>query len=429
MVREYVGARYVPKFSDLNGGDWDNTYSYESLEIVKYGNDYYTSKKQVPPGVDISNTEYWALTGNYNGAIAHLDEKIDDTNAEVEKVKDLSLNRGKYLLIGDSYLAGAGTAITDGWGHFFKIIRGLDNDTCKIYKSSGAGFVATGSGGKTYNDLLAEAINDITDPEEFQFIIVLGGYNDAAYGESFGDIRTAKTAFLSAAAANFPNALIYLGVIGKDCYQNNTGAQTRKALAEVVIPAYSYETPTAQKQFHFLANLNTCLLYGYMGSLNHPNEQGLEHIANALDAALEGGFYKEGFTTSTLTCPITDSSDNLVLSLKSDQFVSDLSVGNITINFSVNKTFTANQLIQLGTIPFNAIFPHDDTSVCVTAPTLIVHSGTSKVIPITYSLSGDGKLYARFFETNSGGSWETYTGVSRISIYPAHNTIRTIETL
>ena len=75
-VQTYVGARYVPKFSDLNGGNWDNQYSYEPLEIVKNGNDYYTAKIPVPPGIDISDTTYWALTGNYNGAISTLDSRV-----------------------------------------------------------------------------------------------------------------------------------------------------------------------------------------------------------------------------------------------------------------------------------------------------------------------------------------------------------------
>ena len=86
-VRQYIGARYVPRFSTINDGVWDNTYSYEALEIVKYGNDYYTSKIPVPVGVAITNTQYWVKTGDYNGAIANLQE-------EIELIKDrcVSLN-------------------------------------------------------------------------------------------------------------------------------------------------------------------------------------------------------------------------------------------------------------------------------------------------------------------------------------------------
>ena len=76
-VRQYVGARYVPKFSDVNEGVWDDSYTYEPLTIVKHGNDYYTSKKEVPTGIAITNTEYWVLTGNYNGAISELHDEIN----------------------------------------------------------------------------------------------------------------------------------------------------------------------------------------------------------------------------------------------------------------------------------------------------------------------------------------------------------------
>ena len=87
-VREYVGARYVPIFSDVNGGVWDNTHAYEPLTIVKYGNDYYTSRKPVPVGVAITNTQYWVLTGEYNGAIASLQQDIQDLDERVDWLQD-----------------------------------------------------------------------------------------------------------------------------------------------------------------------------------------------------------------------------------------------------------------------------------------------------------------------------------------------------
>lgn len=74
MVREYVGARYVPIYD----GDWDNTKVYEPLTMVSVANvGTYTSKKYVPAGVDISDTEYWALSGLYSGQIASLENRVD----------------------------------------------------------------------------------------------------------------------------------------------------------------------------------------------------------------------------------------------------------------------------------------------------------------------------------------------------------------
>lgn len=65
-VTQYVGARYVPKFTDNPDGLWTNTVAYEPLTIVLYQGNSYTSRQSVPIGIDISNTDYWAETGNYN---------------------------------------------------------------------------------------------------------------------------------------------------------------------------------------------------------------------------------------------------------------------------------------------------------------------------------------------------------------------------
>ena len=73
-VKQVIGARYVPLFSDPI--DWDNTKTYEPLTIVYYGGNSYTSKQAVPKGIDITNTEYWALTGNYNAQIEQYRNEV-----------------------------------------------------------------------------------------------------------------------------------------------------------------------------------------------------------------------------------------------------------------------------------------------------------------------------------------------------------------
>lgn len=78
--RQYVGARYVPKFfENVNGSwDWAEGFQYEPLTIVRYGDNSYTSKKLVPDTVGSPNLnpEYWANTGNYNGFINSAEERI-----------------------------------------------------------------------------------------------------------------------------------------------------------------------------------------------------------------------------------------------------------------------------------------------------------------------------------------------------------------
>ena len=66
-VTQYIGSRYVPVFADP--ADWNSTRTYEPLTIVMNEGNSYTSKQYVPKGIDISNEDYWAETGNYNSQV------------------------------------------------------------------------------------------------------------------------------------------------------------------------------------------------------------------------------------------------------------------------------------------------------------------------------------------------------------------------
>ena len=78
-IKQYIGARYVP----ILFGEWDSKIPYSPLTIVMYKNNSYTSKKPVPAGIDISDTNYWALTGNFNGAVSENSSKIADLTTRV----------------------------------------------------------------------------------------------------------------------------------------------------------------------------------------------------------------------------------------------------------------------------------------------------------------------------------------------------------
>ena len=86
----YVGHRYVPKIM----GEWDNEQSYEGLSIVTHQGTSYTSKKHVPVGVDISNEEYWVVTGNYNAQVENYRREVRDIKNFVNEEMD---NMEKHL--------------------------------------------------------------------------------------------------------------------------------------------------------------------------------------------------------------------------------------------------------------------------------------------------------------------------------------------
>lgn len=81
-MSRYVGARYVP----VQEGYWDDTKAYEPLSVVMYQGDSYTSKKYVPVGINITNTEYWVMTGEFNQQMASINATLQ-TQGEV--IRDL----------------------------------------------------------------------------------------------------------------------------------------------------------------------------------------------------------------------------------------------------------------------------------------------------------------------------------------------------
>lgn len=78
-VREYIGARYVPLFM----GDWDVDADYEPLSIVQYQGSSYTSRQSVPRGIEITNTQYWACTGNYNAQVEAYRQEVQTFNGRI----------------------------------------------------------------------------------------------------------------------------------------------------------------------------------------------------------------------------------------------------------------------------------------------------------------------------------------------------------
>lgn len=86
-VRQYIGARYVPLFADP--AEWDNTKTYEPLTIVLHEGNSYTSRQYVPVGIDITNNDYWALTGNYN---AQVEAYRAETQANTSKFAAMGID-------------------------------------------------------------------------------------------------------------------------------------------------------------------------------------------------------------------------------------------------------------------------------------------------------------------------------------------------
>lgn len=79
-TRQYIGARYVPKFFENPDGsaEWIKEATYEPLTNVTYLGDTYTSKISVPKNVEITNKKYWVLISKYNAQVENLRKSLSD---------------------------------------------------------------------------------------------------------------------------------------------------------------------------------------------------------------------------------------------------------------------------------------------------------------------------------------------------------------
>ena len=105
-VREYVGSRYVPVFADPL--EWNSANTYEPLTIVLYQGNSYTSRQAVPAGIAITNTAYWAQTGNYNAQIEQYRQEVQALDTEIDNLLPVSIPNGGT---GATDAAGARAAI------------------------------------------------------------------------------------------------------------------------------------------------------------------------------------------------------------------------------------------------------------------------------------------------------------------------------
>lgn len=213
-ILQYIGARYVPKFYENpnNTNEWKSGVAYEPLTIVTYNDDSYTSKITVPANIGnpASNPTYWIKTGNYNAAITAIEEEISDIEAEISGLRELAFGH-KVLFISDSYGNQAEGFIEKMAEHL-----GLVNHT--TYEKNcigGGGFVVTNTS-KKFITLLTN-YNGTIPRDEFTDIIVAGGVNDANPDNpaTQSDISTAIHQFINYAKVNYPNAKVFVGMIGR----------------------------------------------------------------------------------------------------------------------------------------------------------------------------------------------------------------------
>lgn len=340
-IRQYIGARYVPKFDGVH----NINKSYEPLTIVTdIGNTTsYTSKKMVPVGIELTNTEYWAITGTLSGALLELQNRMTVAENDIDALqKQEKINA---ILIGDSWGNATGSSAVHGWQYYLEDM--FDFETVYANAYGGAGFSATGSGvtNKSFIDLLMEVEPNVANPNDINLIIVAGGVND----QTLTDVVVKGKAFIDYADAHFPNAKILVMTINQTIY----GYMNRFNYVT------DYAALSGYKKKTYFANVMKCVTLTNWENELHLTDNGYKQVASAICDVLNGGSgitvgsdtKNVGFTfdTNNINIAVLQTGRNMSYSIPNI----DLSNVSITGGTRHNLVLTPNSPITSDPYPCN----------------------------------------------------------------------------
>lgn len=382
-VREYIGARYVPIFA--NPLEWDNTKTYEPLTIVTYQGNSYTSTQFVPTGITIDNTEFWALTGNYNAQIEayrqevanlsnsteadfteintqlnsintdinSINTDIADINGELENLINSEVTNQKIIVIGDSFSKYPDN-LTKSWVENFQVMRKEEVISLAV---NGCGFLQAGSGGKSLPQQAQEAVTTYGN-DNVSHIIVYGGVNDAYEKDN---IVNAIKGMVSTLQAGFPKTrLIFIlgnaGVTGGNSRYNGWYECWESAYSEMYQQSYTTNV-TFDKGWNIL---RPYARIAFSSDDLHPNSFGAACIAQYINNLIEGHENTNNFiihpawTQVSSGLSITQEDIRLDVSTKGIQIngYAELN-GNLSSTGSLTSVQSVNKVIGMGT-SFNA---------------------------------------------------------------------------
>lgn len=140
-IKKYIGLRYAPKFV----GAWDKASEYAALSVVYTNEQSYVSRKTVPANTEITNTEFWIKSADWNAQVAQYNQNVEQYKANVERYNQnvetytqavdqfyadtlhsydtkAVMVADRSLKLGDTLLTCGNTAIGDGGGSFYQVV-------------------------------------------------------------------------------------------------------------------------------------------------------------------------------------------------------------------------------------------------------------------------------------------------------------------
>lgn len=389
-VREYVGARYVPLFADPL--QWSNTRTYEPLTIVVNQGNSYTSRQFVPTGIDISNEDFWALTGNYNAQVEQYRQEVLAFDGRITKnTNDITKNTNdiagvksvvdnleshvgtEFIVIGDSWSdTDPSTTTYIKWPITFQKYTRMNIHN---YARNGASVVgSTPDPGQSGNFLgqVNKAIADTSfDHSRVGLIVIMGGVNDYRSGRTYSEVAEAWSGHIASLTAAFPKARIvsfinYQIFLSRDEW-NWTNLAKRIIRERSGCPIHSMIGWVSGSQF--------------IADKVHPNDAGYRQLCSNMIACCFGG--NPVFVSTTIRKTVEGSGKASMDFIISEHFAEDAMIRSIqTINSGISseQTFTFSLDNNTG-LTSNAPFYSWGNYTDETSGACVYAKGTDPVVP------------------------------------------------
>ncbi len=359
-----------------------------------------------------------------------IDKKIkDEVFKQFVNTPNLKtvLEHRKIMLVGDSYLAGAGLPdpSTQGFGH---LLYELGFDITAL-ASAGAGFTAQGTNGR-FLDVVrnwTQNRNDYTD------IIFLGGVNDSYTEIDDGTLGASIRDCIKETHNLYPNAKVAVGYISQ---LHRTHDNIKKVLQTI----HTYKTGCLESNYAYINNSETMLKrVGLLQSDGtHPTVEGHRLIANYLCSYLNNGnIATQGEMTGIRLTgspqfPNADAGDFYMLQTNNIMQVTlhQTSVWKANESAYPLIEMSGNTILHIGDFPQSLIYGQGEdlatapTNCNFTVPATITiwTDGTftkSHSYPIALNLMFKGSsLFARPMMSDDNGTnfWKSY--IRQITVAP-----------
>ena len=203
---------------------WSESTSYEYLTLVAsadFGQGY-VSKRDVPAGTPLTNTDYWIPVAQYNAQLAEIQRNIAAMMPSIDYLNSIPLyKKGNTLvIIGDSW-----THSGYDWTNNAGVIGMTLADALGIPSVVNASVDGNGYVGNTGTFL--NQLNGLTVKEEdIALLVVFGSINDVGTNGPKTGLNQAISSFSSTLASKYPNTVAHCFVIDSSFTYTEAMART-----------------------------------------------------------------------------------------------------------------------------------------------------------------------------------------------------------